>query len=195
MKRVEVQTRRRLLDGFFTVDEVEVAFERFDGSMSPPLRRLVADRGDSAAAVVFDPVARQLLFTEQFRFPTVEKGPGWLLELMAGSVDARETPDEAIRREIEEELGYRAASVEHITTFYVSPGGASERVWLYYVETTRDGRIAGGGGLESEGEDIRVVAMPLDTARDTLAAGGFADAKTIIGLQWLFFQRRPTAEG
>ena len=194
MKRVEIQGRRRLLDGFFKVDEVEVAFERFDGTMAGPVRRLIAERGDSAAAVVFDPSAGLLLFAEQFRFPTVEKGPGWLLELIAGSVDDGETPDAAIRREMEEELGYRAGHVEPIATFYVSPGGTSERVWLYYVETTDEGRIAGGGGVANEGEDISVVAMTPEAARAALLAGRIADAKTIIGLQWLFFQRRANQE-
>jgi hypothetical protein len=172
MKRVEIQGRRRLLDGFFKVDEVEVAFERFDGTMAGPVRRLIAERGDSAAAVVFDPAADRLLFAEQFRFPTVEKGPGWLLELIAGNVDDGETPDAAVRREMEEELGYRAA----------------------HVEPTDEGRVAGGGGVASEGEDISVVAMTPAAARAALLSGQIADAKTIIGLQWLFFQRRAAQE-
>src|SRR5215475_10880155 len=80
MRRVEVRSRRRLLDDFFKIDEAEISFERFDGSMTPPVRRLVFERGDSAAAVVFERDANRLLLTEQFRFPTLKKGPGWLIE-------------------------------------------------------------------------------------------------------------------
>ena len=186
MKRVEVNARRRLLNDFFKVDEAQVSFECFDGSMSPPVRRLVFERGDSLAAVVFDPEARLVFFTEQFRFPTLEKGPGWLIEVIAGMVEAGEEPGAALRREIEEELGFRAERVEHLSTFYVSPGGSSERIWLYYAEVSEAGRVSAGGGVRGEHEDVRVVSMSPEEARAALTAGRLADAKTIIGLQWLF---------
>ena len=189
MKKVSVHSRRRLLDDFFKVDEAEVSFERSDGSMTPPVRQLVFERGDSVAAVVFDRDSRRLLFTEQFRFPTLDKGPGWLLEIIAGMVDAGEPPEAALRREIEEELGYRADRVEPIATFYVSPGGSSERIWLYYAEVSGGGRVSGGGGLPGEHEDIRVVSLTVEEVRAALAANGLVDAKTVIGMQWLFATR------
>ena len=199
MRKVDVRSRRRLLDDFFKVDEAELSFERFDGSMTPPVRRLVFERGDSVAAVVFDREAQRLLLTEQFRFPTFEKGPGWLIELIAGMIDRGEQPEASMRREIEEELGYRADRIEHVATFYVSPGGSSERIWVYYAEVSEDGRVSAGGGLAgehedirvvSEHEDIRVVSMSPDEARAALKDGRIADAKTIIGLQWLFAAKR-----
>jgi nudix-type nucleoside diphosphatase (YffH/AdpP family) len=186
MKKVEVHGRRRLLDDFFKVDEARVSFERFDGSMTPPVRRLVFERGDSVAAVVVDREAGQVFFTEQFRFPTLDKGPGWLIEIIAGMVEPGEAPEAALRRELEEELGFRAERVEHIATFYVSPGGSSERIWLYYAQVSAAGRVSAGGGVRGEHEDIRVVSMSPEEARAALAAGRLADAKTIIGLQWLF---------
>ena len=186
MRKVDVRSRRRLLDDFFKVDEAELSFERFDGSMTPPVRRLVFERGDSVAAVVFDRDAERLLLTEQFRFPTFEKGPGWLIEIIAGMIDRGEQPEVSIRREIEEELGYRANHIEHIATFYVSPGGSSERIWLYYAEVGEAGHVSAGGGLPGEHEDIRVVSISPEEARGALKDGKIADAKTIIGLQWLF---------
>src|SRR4249920_2263526 len=190
MRKVDVRSRRRLLDDFFKVDEAEVSFERFDGSMTPPVRRLVFERGDSVAAVVFDRDSERLLLTEQFRFPTLEKGPGWLLEIIAGMIDAGEQPEESLKREIEEELGYRAHRIEHISTFYVSPGGSSERIWLYYAEIAAADRVSAGGGLAHEQEDIRVVWIPPDEASAALKDGRIADAKSLIGLQW-FQARRP----
>jgi ADP-ribose pyrophosphatase len=186
MPRAEVISRRRLLDDFFKVDEAEVSFERADGSMTPPLRRLVFERGDSVAAVVSHRESGSLLFTEQFRFPTLGKGSGWLLEVMAGMIDAGESPEAALRREIEEELGYRVAHLESVSTFFVSPGGSSERIWLYHAEVGEPDRVSDGGGNAVEHEEIRVVRLPRAEARARLAAGGFADAKTIIGLQWMF---------
>jgi nudix-type nucleoside diphosphatase (YffH/AdpP family) len=184
MRKVDVRSRRRLLDDFFKVDEAEVSFERFDGSMTPPVRRLVFERGDSVAAVVFDRSSNRLLLTEQFRFPAFEKGPGWLIELIAGMIDRGEQPEDALRREIEEELGYRTDRIEHIATFYVSPGGSSERIWVYYAEIDDAGHVSAGGGLPGEHEDIRVLSMSPEEARAALQDGTIADAKTIIGLQW-----------
>jgi len=186
MRKVDVRSRRRLLDDFFKVDEAELSFERFDGSMTPPVRRLVFERGDSVAAVVFDSEAQRLLLTEQFRFPTLEKGPGWMIELIAGMIDRGEQPEASIRREIEEELGYRADRIEYVATFYVSPGGSSERIWVYYAEASAAGRVSAGGGLPGEHEDIRVISISPEETRAALKDGRIVDAKTIIGLQWLF---------
>ena len=195
MRRVEVRSRRRLLDDFFKVDEAEVSFERFDGSMTPPVRRLVFERGDSVAAVVFERDAKRLLLTEQFRFPTLKKGPGWLIELIAGTIESGEQPEKALRREIEEELGYRADRIEHVATFYVSPGGSSEGIWVYYAEVGESDRVGSGGGLPGEHEDIRVLSLSPEEARVALKDGKIPDAKTIIGLRW-FFDRYPSrAEG
>ncbi|MEF8755038.1 MAG: NUDIX hydrolase [Accumulibacter sp.] len=185
MGRVEVRGRRRLLDDFFKVDEAEVSFERADGSMTPPARRLVFERGDSVAAVVYHRDSDRLLFAEQFRYPTVGKGSGWLLEVVAGMIDRGESPETALRREIEEELGFALTRCEPIATFFVSPGGSSERIWLYYAEVSEDGRVGSGGGVAAEQEEIRIVSMSTATAMDALREGALVDAKTIIGLQWL----------
>jgi ADP-ribose pyrophosphatase len=191
MPRAEVHGRRRLLDDFFKVDEAEVSFERPDGSMTPPLRRLVFERGDSVAAVVVHRESGDLLFTEQFRFPTLGKGTGWLREVVAGMIDAGESPEAALRREIGEELGYAVARLEPISTFFVSPGGSSERIWLYYVEVSDGGRVGSGGGKAGEHEDIRTVRLSRAEAGEALRDGRLADAKTIIGLQWLLARDLP----
>jgi len=190
MPRAEVISRRRLLDDFFKVDEAEVRFERTDGTMTPPLRRLVFERGDSVAAVVLHRESGGVLLTEQFRFPTLGKGSGWLLEVMAGMIDTGESPEDALRREIEEELGYRAGHVEPISTFFVSPGGSSERVWLYYAEVGDSDRVSEGGGNAAANEEIRIVRLSRDEARAALREGRLNDAKTIVGLQWLFARQR-----
>jgi nudix-type nucleoside diphosphatase (YffH/AdpP family) len=190
MRRVNVQSRRRLLDDFFKVDEAQVSYERPDGSMTPAMRRLVFERGDSVAAVVWHRDWKCLLFTEQFRYPTFGKGDGWLLEVMAGMIDDNATPESSLRRELEEEFGYHPETMEHIATFFVSPGGTSERIWLYYAEVSESSHISAGGGLAHEDEDIRIVRMSLDHARTAMLEGNFPDAKTIIGLQWLLNRLR-----
>jgi ADP-ribose pyrophosphatase len=190
MRKAEVHGRRRLLDDFFKVDEADVSFERPDGSMTPPERRLVFERGDAVAAVVVHHETRSLLFTEQFRFPTLGKSTGWLLEVVAGMIDAGESPEAALRRELKEELGFVNPRLEPIATFFVSPGGSSERIWLYYAEVSDADRVSDGGGLAQEHEEIRVVHLAEAEVKRRLAAGEFEDAKTIIGLQWLFARQR-----
>ena len=103
------------MDDFFKVDEAQLSFERFDGTMTPKVRRLVMERGDAVAALVLERDTERLLFPEQFRFPTLEKGPGWLLEVMAGMVEPGELPEVTLRRELTEELGYQIRSVTSIT--------------------------------------------------------------------------------
>ena len=190
MKKVDVLRRKRVFDDVFKIDEAELQFELRNGEMSAPVRRLSFERGDSVAAVVWRRDNDTLLFTEQFRFPTITKGPGWLLEIIAGVIDEGETPDAAIRREIEEEVGYRAQHVTPISTFYVSPGGSSERIALFSAEVSATDQVSEGGGVQTEHEDIRIVTLASAAARDALDEHRFMDAKTIIGLQW-FFDRGP----
>jgi ADP-ribose pyrophosphatase len=179
---VSVIGKRRVFDSFFKVDELKFRFEKFNGEMSRPVTRLVFERNDSVAAVVLNTDTKRLIFTRQFRAPAYEKGPGWITEILAGMIDPNESPEEALHREVFEESGYRVRVSRHITTFYVSPGGSSERILLYYVEvddTTLDGS---GGGLAGEDEDIQLTEMTIPDAIASVSSGGFVDAKTIVGL-------------
>ena len=199
-RKVKIFEQRRIFDDFFKIDEARLAFETFGGRMSQPVRRLVFERGDSVAAVVFVRDTRRIVMVEQFRFPAFEKGPGWITELAAGMIDKGEKPEAAMCRELEEEMGYRVSRLRHIATFYLSPGGSSERIWLYGADVTEAARVAHGGGLAAEHEDIRVVTWSLAQARAAVAGGKIVDAKTLIGLQWLLARedartRRASARG
>lgn len=189
-KKVVVRRKRRVFDAFFKIDQAEVAFERYDGAMAGPARRLVFERGDSVAAVVFLTDTRRVLLTEQFRYPTWSKGPGWVVELVAGMIDGKEKPAVAMRRELTEEIGYRVTRLHPIATFYVSPGGSSERIWLYAADVTASARVGAGGGLATEHEDIRLVSWTLAQAAAAVARRKIVDAKTLVGLQWLLARER-----
>jgi len=142
------------------------------------------ERGDSVAALIFKPVTRRIVLVNQFKYPTYRKGPGWITETMAGMIDKNETPESAVRREIFEETGYNPISLERISTFYLSPGGSSERIILYYAEVD-DKKITEGGGLPAENEDILNVELSLEDALGQIDSGEIADAKTIIAILWL----------
>ncbi|MCC7262493.1 MAG: NUDIX domain-containing protein [Candidatus Latescibacteria bacterium] len=185
MKKVEVQGRRRLLDGFFQVDELTLSHELLDGRMSRPLRRLILERGDAVAVLLFRPADQQVVLVRQFRAPASQRGEGWLLEVVAGIPDPGEELAAAARREVLEETGYQVEELEHISTFYTTPGGSSERIALYYSQVDETQRVAPGGGCVEEDEDIEVVALGLAELWGLLEGGQIADAKTLIALMWL----------
>ncbi len=187
-KKVEIQHQRLAFDDHFKIEEAEIRFQRYDGQMSKPVRRLVFERGDAAAALLFHREGQKVLLIEQFRYPTYKKGPGWIQEVVAGIIDPGEGPEVAIRREIEEEIGYRVHLLVPIAAFYVSPGGTSERIFLYYAEVGESERISTGGGRADENEDIRLVEYSKSDLLQALTAGEIQDAKTLIALQWLHLQ-------
>src|SRR5204862_4380485 len=92
MNKVVVHSKLRVFDRFFRIDEAELSYERFDGTMSEHVRRLCFERGDAVAAIVFDNDSRRATFVKQFRYPTYDKGPGWIVEAVAGMVERNETP-------------------------------------------------------------------------------------------------------
>src|SRR5215468_343540 len=185
MPKVKVISRRRVFDDFFKIDEAKLRFERYDGSMSEVVRRLSFERGDSAAALLLNTRSRTVYLIEQFMYPTLAKAGGWLQTVVAGMIDEGETPEEAIRREIVEEAGFAAERVEPIAEFFVSPGGSSERIFLFCALVSDAARVGDGGGVATEHEDIRLVPIALDGVLARLAAHGFADAKTIVAGYWL----------
>lgn len=185
MKKVIIENKRRIFDDFFRIDEAHLRYEKFDGRMSPVVRRLNFERGDSVAALIFNTSTRRIILANQFKYPAFEKGPGWITETMAGTVGEGESPESAVRREMLEETGYSPRSLEHVSTFYVSPGGTSERIILYYAEVDDDCKVGAGGGEAGEDEDIINVEMTLGEAMTQVESGDIADAKTIIGILWL----------
>ena len=185
MRRVEVKSRRRIFDDLVKIEEAELSFERYDGRISPTVRRLKFERGDSVAAIVIDRDKRCLYLTEQFKYPTLENGDGWIIEVVAGTQEADETAEDTLRREIEEEIGFAVEHAEPIATFYVSPGGTSERIFLFCAIVSGKSRRSAGGGVAAENEDIKVIEWPVSELLAKLDAKQLEDAKTIIAAYWI----------
>jgi nudix-type nucleoside diphosphatase (YffH/AdpP family) len=186
MKKVSIERKSYILDDFFKVEEAYLHFEQFNGQMSPLVRRLKLERGNSAAVLVFNRSTGKLILISQFRYPTYRDSHGWTIEAIAGMVDPGETPEESARREVQEETGLNIERFEHITTFYPSPGGSSEQIYLYYSEVSGEqAKYKKTSGLLASGEDIKVVELTLAEALAKIKTGDILDAKTIIGIYWL----------
>jgi len=105
--RVVVTATERVFEGFFKLDRATVSYERFDGSMSAPVNRLVFERGDSVAVLPFDRERRTVILGQQFRYPAcLRDGPGWLWEIVAGMIEPGRDAEEVARSEALEEAGY-----------------------------------------------------------------------------------------
>lgn len=183
--RLEIQQQRRVFDGFIKVDEAVLRYRRFDGGWTGPLTRIKVERGDSAAAIVSNADTGRIILVEQFKYPTMAGGGGWIVETVAGVIDEGECAEQAIRREVREEIGYDLLSLVHIATFYVSPGAFSERVFLYWAQVGEAGHVGRGGGVADEGEDIALREYTPPELWAALDAGELVDAKTIIAVAWL----------
>lgn len=185
--KVNILSKGLVLNDFFKVEEAHLQHEKYDGTMSEKMRRLNFERGDSVVCLLWVKDLQRAIFTEQFRYPAYTKGEGWLLEAIAGSCKPDEDPVEAMKRELLEEVGYQAQELKELYRFFVSPGGTSERITLYYAEVTQADKIEKGGGLASEHEDIRIVGLSAQEMADGLATGRFQDAKTLLAIQWFLY--------
>jgi ADP-ribose pyrophosphatase len=197
--RAVIARQQRLFDDFFKIDELLVTHRQIDGTTSSVQRRLVFERGDSVAVLLFNRDRRAVVLVEQFKAPTLiarrrddpATTDGWLVEPLAGMIDTGEAPEAAAIRETLEETGYRIREPELIGRFFVSPGGSSERVFLYFAEVGDADRVGKGGGIDDE--DIKVLEIGLEELFEQLARGLIEDAKFAIGAYWLQSRTGPQA--
>ena len=170
--KVELKDEQTAYDDFFKIFAARLRFEKFNGEMSKEVRRLCLDRGDAMAVVLFNRQSNKLVMIEQFRYPVyraLQRKNGWLCELIAGVVEMGETPEQVVAREVMEEAGYLIKNAKLLSTVFPSPGGMSERVYIFYAEVA--GRENAGGGLASEDEDIRVMELPVGKVYAMLRRG------------------------
>jgi len=177
-----IKSEKVVFDDFFKIYEAEIIHDKFKGGTLAKNRKMFW-RKDSAAILIFEKDTEKLLITNQFRYPTVNEN-GWIMELTAGGIEKKETPEDAIKREVKEEIGYVIKDIEFISSFYVSPGGTSERIFLFYSEVNSSDKLFEGGGAKFEKEDIDLVKLEPTDAFKKLSNNEIRDAKTVIALQW-----------
>ena len=181
--RIQILKKEVLLDDWSVVTKYTIDYRRRDGRHETQIRQ-VYDRGDGAAILPYDPQRGRVLLVRQFRMPAWVTGEaGMLIEACAGLLD-KQDPESCIRKEAEEELGYRIGRPRLVFAPYMSPGSVSERLHCFIAEYSPADRISQGGGAEHEGEDIEVLEIDGQEAFAMIGDGRIIDAKTIMLLQY-----------
>jgi GDP-mannose pyrophosphatase NudK len=181
--RVKIQNTEILPNNWYTLNKVTFEWQKKNGSWQTQSREAY-DRGNGAAILLYNPQQKTVILTRQFRLPTYINGndDGMLIEACAGLLD-KDNPEDCIRKETQEETGYKITEVRKVFEAYMSPGSVTERLYLFVAQYSPELKISEGGGVAEE-EDIEVLEIPFQTALEMVAAGEIRDAKTIILLQY-----------
>ncbi|WP_321338234.1 NUDIX hydrolase [uncultured Cohaesibacter sp.] len=173
-------------DGFIKLSTCTLSFTKSDGEKLS-LKREIHDHGEAICVLPVDRERRVALLVRQLRAGALynkEKDP-MILEVAAGLIDPGEEPEQATLREAEEELGFRISDLQKVSSFYISPGTLTERLYAYLASYSLTDRVSEGGGLAEEGEDIIVEEIALDELGEAVLQGNLRDAKTILLIQHL----------
>ncbi|RUZ22353.1 NUDIX domain-containing protein, partial [Mesorhizobium sp. M7A.F.Ca.CA.001.04.1.1] len=128
--RIRVRSEEILSDDWAILKKTVLDYRRRDGQWETQIRQTY-DRGDGAVILPYDPLRSTVLLVRQFRYPAYVTGHREpLIEACAGLLDEND-PETAIRKEAEEELGYRLKDIERLFSPYMSPGSVTERLWFF----------------------------------------------------------------
>ncbi len=184
----KIHQKELAYDGHFKVTKFDLSHEKYNGESTPLLRRELVERDDAVAMVAYDPVTDEVVLVEQFRVGAISEEQPWLIEIVAGLIEPNESPEQVTIRESQEEIGCTPSELIKIADFYTSPGGNSEWVHLYIGKVSVQ-EIGQSGGLEEEGEDIKVTVVPASDVAYMLSTGEVRSAIAIVGLQWFVMNR------
>ncbi|QTL37130.1 MULTISPECIES: NUDIX domain-containing protein [Pseudoalteromonas] len=175
----------RCYNKFFKIDLYRFKHALFGGGQSQTICREILERGHAVAVLPYDPATDQVLLIEQIRIGALAtKDSPWLLECIAGMAEGSQDYEGVVRKEAMEEAGLALDELHYMTSYLSSPGGSTERLYLYLAKA--DLSQAGGiYGLPEEGEDIKVHVMPFSEALTRLENEEIDNAATVISLQWL----------
>lgn len=185
--RVRIRQVEVLSDNWYVLRKTTFDFQGRDGIWRT-MSRETYDRGNDATILLYSTVKKTAVLTRQFRFPAyVNEHDGLLIETCAGLLD-QDDPHTCIRKETEEETGYRIENVRKVFEAFMSPGSVTERLHFFVGEYSDQDKVSEGGGLEAEGEEIEVLELPLDEALAMIDTGEIKDGKTIMLLQYAKLQ-------
>jgi GDP-mannose pyrophosphatase NudK len=181
---VKIRQTEVLSDNWYTLRKVTYDYLTKEGTWQTQSREAY-DRGNGATILLYNPHQKTVILTRQFRLPTFVNGnpTGMLIEACAGLLD-KDNAEECIKRETEEETGYKVSEVRKIFEAYMSPGSVTEILYFFVAEYAKDMKVNEGGGIAHEQENIEVLELPLEEALHMIKTGEIKDAKTIMLLQY-----------
>lgn len=185
IENVKIVSSKVLSDNWYVLHKVTYEYTKKDGTVRHQSREAY-DRGNGATILLYNKEKKTVILTRQFRLPTFINGnkTGMLIEACAGLLD-KDNPEECIRRETEEETGYRIHEVRKVLEAYMSPGSVTEILYFFIAEYTSSMKVTEGGGVDHEEENIEVLELDFDRVLKMMETGEIRDAKTIILLQYL----------
>ncbi|MEP6645876.1 MAG: GDP-mannose pyrophosphatase NudK [Saprospiraceae bacterium] len=185
IKNIKILKTEILSDNWYVLKKITYEYQKKDGSLHVQSREAY-DRGNGAAILLYNKEKQTVILTRQFRLPTYINGntSGMLIEVCAGLLD-KDKPEEAILRETQEETGFKIAYAKKVFEAYMSPGSVTEILYFFIAEYLPSMKIAEGGGLEHEEENIDVLEFNIDQAMQMIESGDIKDGKTIMLLQYI----------
>lgn len=183
ISNVKILKSEILSDNWYILKKLTYSYSKKDGSTHTQTREAY-DRGNGATILLYNKSQKTVVLTRQFRLPTFINGNenGMLIEACAGLLD-KDNPEDCIRRETEEETGYKISAVKKVFELYMSPGSVTEILYFFVAEYSKDMKVGEGGGTAHEEENIEVLEIRMDDAMKMISTGEIKDAKTIILLQ------------
>ena len=184
MSETKILSDELLSNNWYKLRKLTYEIKKRNGTVVKQVREAY-DRGNGAAILLYNKENKTVILTRQFRLPTFINGntSGMLIEVCAGLLD-NDNPEDCIRREAEEETGYKISNVHKVYEAYMSPGSVTELLYFFFAEYAASMKINEGGGIEHEQEDIEVLELPFQKAFQMMETGEIKDGKTIMLLQY-----------
>jgi len=181
---VKIIEEKVLSDNWYVLKKIIFEYRNKQGEWQTQSREAY-DRGNGATILLYNKENQTVVLTEQFRMPTYINGndSGMLIEACAGLLD-KDNPEDCIRRETEEETGYRIGEVTKVFEAYMSPGSVTEVLYFFVAEYSKAMKVNDGGGAEDEQENIDVLEIDFRKAIEMIRTGEIKDGKTIMLLQY-----------
>jgi len=180
---IKILDTKVLSDNWYVLKKITYEYSKKDGTKLTQSREAY-DRGNGATILLYNKEQKTVIFTRQFRLPTFVNGneTGMLIEACAGLLD-KENAEVCIKRETEEETGYKITDVRKIFEAYMSPGSVTEILYFFIAEYSKEMKVSEGGGVEQEEENIEVLEFDIEKAMKMIESGEIKDGKTIMLLQ------------
>lgn len=181
--KVNILKKEVLSDNWYTLNKITFDYTLKDGTVQRQEREAY-DRGNGSTILLYNKEKGTVVLTRQFRMPTYLNGneSGFLIEACAGLLE-KDNAEDCIKKETEEETGYRITNVKKVFESYMSPGSVTEILYFFVAEYEDHMKVNEGGGTDEE-EDIQVLELPFLQALEMIGSGEIKDAKTIMLLQY-----------